>query len=153
MAYIPTTINKKDALVLQTLKQNSQKNIDKALEDTQQLIQALKIYKEALADSQDIATEEADIICKYSTKPTLGSYNLPSILIGSRADYDISAVKDDNKRLEDLKSMTTRANSQADMYLKIVLQNYHDLMAEIKKMELFKSNIEQALSLLQDQGY
>lgn len=152
MAYVPTSINKKDALVLQTLRQNSQTNISKALANAQQLIQALKIYKEALEDSQDLSTEEADIICKYSTKPTLGSYNLPSILIGSREDYDITAVKQDNQRLENLKDLAKRANSQSDTYLKIVLQNYKDLVSEIKKLELFKANIEQALNLLGDQG-
>jgi hypothetical protein len=153
MAYIPTSINKKDAMVLQTLRQNSQKNIDKAIDATATLHQALKTYKEALADSQELSTEEADIICKYATAPTMGSYNLPSILIGDKASYNINDVKADNQRLENLRNESKRAANQADYYLKIALQNYKNLVAEIKQMELFKSNIEQALALLQDQGY
>jgi hypothetical protein len=153
MSYIPQSLNKKDAIVLQTLRKNSQQNIDKAIADGEQLIIALKNYKDSLADAQDLSTEEADIICKYTTKPQLGSYNLPAVLIGNRADYDINAVKEDNARLESIKSLASRANSQADMYLKIVLQNYKDLVNEVKKIELFKANIEQAINMLQDQGF
>ena len=148
--YEPQSINQKDKQILATLRRNSEKNLLRMEEDLGTMLAAVRTYREALADSLDLNVEEADIVCKYATKPTMGSYNLPSVLVGTRANYDMGEIKEDNERLENLKKMSEDARKQSNAYYDILYGAYTDLTSEIKKSKLFSANIEQAINILRD---
>jgi galactokinase len=148
--YEPIAINEKDKQVLNTLRNNAVKNLLRMEEDLQTMSQAVKTYREALTDSMELSIEEADIVCKYSTKPTLGSYSLPAVMVGSRANYDLASIKEDNGRLEELKDLVENARKQVDAYRRILASAFTDLNSEMKKTQLFATNIEQALNILRD---
>jgi hypothetical protein len=141
MDYRPTSITEKDAMIIETLSKNSMANISRAAQDILTINEAIKAYKSALSDSLELSLEETDIIRKYSVAPVLGSYTLPAVIVGSRADYNIDSVKQDNERMQELKGLAEIARSQADMYRKIILQNFRDLASEISKMNVFATNI------------
>jgi hypothetical protein len=146
--YEPVAINVKDKMVLDTLRKNAVINIKRLEDDLTTMTLALKTYRESFDDSLDLSIEEADIVAKYATKPTMGSYTLPAILVGTRADYDINRIKDDNERLESLKDLAKSSRIQTSQYLKILTQAYHDLSNEMKKAAMFAANMEQAIAML-----
>jgi hypothetical protein len=148
MKYEPQTLSDKDKMILKTLAKNSMINIQRVEQDLTTMLEAIKVYKMALEDDIDLETEEADLIHKYAAAPTMGVYNLPAVMVGTRANYDLGTIKEDNTRLEQIKDLAKEAKGQAEAYQKIIVSNFGDLSAGIKKMNMFALNIRQSLTLI-----
>jgi hypothetical protein len=132
--YTTKNIPKKSQNVINMLRQQALQNADAALQELQYLTSAISTYKEALSESLDISLEKADIVYKYKTQPTLGSYNLPAVMASTVASYDMNEIKKDNIRVEELGNEEEEVASQRELYYKMIIGNFNDLTKRVKRI-------------------
>ena len=139
MAYEPTKIPKTSAGVIKNISTSIATSSEATILQLSYLESAIQQYKEAIQRSIDLKLEHADLICKYKNMDTGGVYNLPGVFSQTVAATDLSVIRNDNQRLAVIKEEMERAEDEANLYYKMIVENYKDLVRQFSKIS--KGNV------------
>jgi len=145
--YQMQSIPPKNQKIIGALVQNINRSIAAAEEELGYLKTALENYKEALGDSVNLHNEQADILARYSRKQVAeNSFNLPAMFAPSVAAYDMTSLKKDNARVQELNDIMDESDSQKEIYYTMIMRNAGDFYRNIKKVSKTTLEIEQYLA-------
>jgi len=140
--YEPQNIPKKSATLIKALQQETLLSAEATIQELNYLLTALKQYKTAINESINLNLEKSDLILKYKKAEPGGIYNLPAVLGASSASYDLTAIKQDNERLKNIKEDSERAEDESELYYRMITQNTNDLIRKIKKVSSINSSLK-----------
>jgi hypothetical protein len=145
--YTPKNLTTKDASLLKTIATNAIQNCESSINNINQMLNDLKLYKECLVDSINIEAETADIAIKYGSSPSQQAHTLPGV-VTVPSMYNIEAVRVDNARMEELKETSEKASNQKQMMFSTIQADYREFNAHFKKLMYADNTFDQfALAL------
>jgi hypothetical protein len=147
-SYQTANIDEKNQKVLGSLRKNLEENISQALTQIDALKSSVSLYRDSLKDYCDLAVEKADLIAKYSKADTGGTYNLPGVFATSSASYNLSQMKQDNQRSEEVKNMCDNAENQKELYFKMIIRAQNELQLDLRTIARLGNDIDAYLEQL-----
>ena len=147
MSYNPTNLSQKDSVLLQTIAKNLVTNTDATISALQAMVSNLNMYKEVMIDSINTEAESIDLEMKYQRKIPQQSHTLPGV-ITLPPSYDLESVKKDNVRFEEVKDVRDKVNSQRDLYVKLIQQEYKMFSQALRRMLYNDSTFQAFVSSL-----
>jgi hypothetical protein len=131
--YDPVNLTPKDANLLKTVSKNLCSNTDATISALIAMVSNLKMYKEVIIDCINSEIESIDLETKYSSNPPQQFHSLPGVMT-LPPSYDLASIKNDNARFIEMKELMDKVNSQKDVYIKIIQQEYKMFSQALKRM-------------------
>lgn len=125
--YAVQNIDEKNQKVIEALRTGLKNNIEKCLKEIDSLKSAVSLYRDSITDYVDLSIEKSDIVAKYSKANNSGTYNLPGVFASSAGSYDLDAMRADNQRIEQVKSLYDVAEGQKDTYFKMIVRAQNEM--------------------------
>ena len=100
---------------------------DIILSDLHALESYVKDYKESMKSMTSSALSETDILLKYSKGHDDTAYNLPGVFASTVSNYDLSEMRNDNKRLKDFQDKHEVLDKKRNQIYSMILSTYRDL--------------------------
>lgn len=125
--YAVQNIDQKNQQVIEALRTGLKSSIEKCLKEIDSLKSSVSLYRDAVSDYVDLSIEKSDIVAKYSKANNGGTYNLPGVFASSVGSYDINAMRADNQRIEQVKSLYEVAEGQKDTYFKMIVRAQNEM--------------------------
>jgi hypothetical protein len=148
--YDPKHIPPKSKNVINTIRNETAAASEATIQELQYLLSSIKSYKTAVISAIDLNLEKADLVSKYSHADPGGAYNLPGIMANTTASYNLKDVKEDNDRLNNVKSESEQANDESDLYYKMIVSNFNDLNRRLKKLAVLNTSLQAYLQQLEN---
>lgn len=140
--YEAKNIDAKSSQVINALETALNSNIDKCLKEIDSLKSSVALYKESVGDYVDLSVENSDIVAKYSKANNGGTYNLPGVFASSSGSYDLDAMKADNQRIEQVKSLYNTAKNQRDTYFKMIVRAQNEMRLYLNAIARINNDID-----------
>lgn len=115
-----------------------------------QLKSALQMYKEALDDYIKLSVEKSTLSAKYSNDNAGNPYDLPGVYSSTSGAFDLQQMKIDNQRIEELLPLLDQAESQKDLYFKMIQNAKNSLSKELANIIQNSVNLEAFLTQLDE---
>lgn len=141
-SYEIKNIDPKSAQVINALQTALQDNIDKCIKEIDSLKSSISLYKSSADQYVDLAVENSDIVSKYSKANNAGSYNLPGVFASSSGSYDIDAMRADNQRIEQVKSLYETAANQRSTYFKMIVRAQNEMRLYLNAIARINNDID-----------
>lgn len=132
--YEPVNIDEQNRKVINGFKNTIDATSKKAIEETESLKSSLELYKSTIEDYINLSVEKSDIVAKYSKANNGGVYNLPGVFASSSGAYDISAMKQDNQRIEQVKSLYSSVDTQKKAYVKMIVRAQNEMQLYLRTL-------------------
>lgn len=140
--YAVQNIDEKNQKVIEALRTGLKDNIEKCLKEIDSLKSAVSLYRDSITDYVDLSIEKSDIVAKYSKANNGGTYNLPGVFASSAGAYDIDAMRADNQRIEQVKSLYDVAEGQKDTYFKMIVRAQNEMKLYLTAIARINSDLE-----------
>lgn len=115
-----------------------------------QLKSALQLYNEALEDYLQLSVEKATLSAKYSNDNPGNPYDLPGVYSSTSGAFDLSQMKIDNQRIEEILPLLEQAESQKDLYFKMIQNARNSLSKDLGNIIQSTVNLEAFLTQLDE---
>lgn len=140
--YAVQNIDEKNQKVIESLRTGLKSSIEKCLKEIDSLKSSISLYQEAIADYVDLSIEKSDIVAKYSKASNGGTYNLPGVFASSVGSYDINAMRADNQRIEQVKSLYEVAEGQKDAYFKMIVRAQNEMKIYLTSIARINNDLD-----------
>lgn len=140
--YAVQNIDEKNQKVIEALRTGLKNSIEKCLKEIDSLKTAITFYRDSITDYVDLSIEKSDIVAKYSKANNGGTYNLPGVFASSVGAYDLDAMRADNKRIEQVKSLHSVAEGQKDTYFKMIVRAQNEMKLYLTAIARINNDIE-----------
>lgn len=141
-SYTPQNLNDKNVKVINALEVGLKSNIEKCLSEIDSLKSSVSLYRDSVSEYVDLAVENNDIVAKYSKANNGGSYNLPGVFASSSGSYDLNAMRNDNQRIEQVKSLYETAKNQRDTYFKMIVRAQNEMRLYLNAISRINNDID-----------
>ena len=115
-----------------------------------QLQSALQMYKEALDDYIQLSVEKSTLSAKYSNDNAGNPYDLPGVFSSTMGTFDLGQMKIDNQRIEEILPLLDQAESQKDLYFKMIQNARNSLSKDLANIIQNSVNLEAFLTQLEE---
>lgn len=146
--YEPQSLDEKNVKVINALRLALAANIDDCLKEIDSLKTAVSYFKDAETDYIELSVEKNDIVSKYSKANNGGSYNLPGVFASSMGSYDLDAMRSDNKRSEEVLTLSQTAQNQKDTYFKMMVRAQNKMRLYLNTIAKINTDIDAYLEQL-----
>lgn len=146
--YAVQNIDEKNQKVIEALRTGLKSNIEKCLKEIDSLKSAVSLYRDSITDFVDLSIEKSDIVAKYSKANNGGTYNLPGVFASSMGAYDLNAMRADNQRIEQVKSMYEVAEGQKDTYFKMIVRAQNEMKLYLTAIARINADLDVYLEQL-----
>lgn len=146
--YAVQNIDEKNQKVIEALRTGLKGNIEKCLKEIDSLKSAVSLYRDSITDFVDLSIEKSDIVAKYSKANNAGTYNLPGVFASSMGAYDLNAMRADNQRIEQVKSMYEVAEGQKDTYFKMIVRAQNEMKLYLTAIARINADLDVYLEQL-----
>lgn len=140
--YAVQNIDQKNQQVIEALRTGLKSSIEKCLKEIDSLKSSVSLYRDAVSDYVDLSIEKSDIVAKYSKANNGGTYNLPGVFASSVGSYDINAMRADNQRIEQVKSLYEVAESQKDTYFKMIVRAQNEMKIYLTSIARINNDLD-----------
>lgn len=140
--YAVQNIDQKNQQVIEALRTGLKSSIEKCLKEIDSLKSSVSLYRDAVSDYVDLSIEKSDIVAKYSKANNGGTYNLPGVFASSVGSYDINAMRADNQRIEQVKSLYEVAEGQKDTYFKMIVRAQNEMKIYLTSIARINSDLD-----------
>lgn len=140
--YAVQNIDQKNQQVIEALRTGLKSSIEKCLKEIDSLKSSVSLYRDAVSDYVDLSIEKSDIVAKYSKANNGGTYNLPGVFASSVGSYDINAMRADNQRIEQVKSLYEVAEGQKDTYFKMIVRAQNEMKIYLTSIARINNDLD-----------
>lgn len=140
--YAVQNIDQKNQQVIEALRTGLKSSIEKCLKEIDSLKSSVSLYRDAVSDYVDLSIEKSDIVAKYSKANNGGTYNLPGVFASSVGSYDINAMRADNQRIEQVKSLYEVAENQKDTYFKMIVRAQNEMKIYLTSIARINNDLD-----------
>ena len=140
--YAVQNIDEKNQKVIDALRTGLKDNIEKCLKEIDSLKSAVSLYRDSITDYVDLSIEKSDIVAKYSKANNGSTYNLPGVFASSAGAYDLDAMRADNQRIEQVKSLYDVAEGQKDTYFKMIVRAQNEMKLYLTAIARINNDLE-----------
>lgn len=151
-SYETKNIDPKSAQVINALQTALKDNIEKCIKEIDSLKSSISLYKNSADDYVNLAVENSDIVAKYSKANNSGTYNLPGVFASSSGSYDLDAMKTDNQRIEQVKSLYETATNQRSTYFKMIVRAQNEMRLYLNAIARINNDIDIYLEQLSQEN-
>jgi hypothetical protein len=120
-------LDSEDVDLIEMTQRRIDSTTDIILSDLHALESYVKDYKESMKSMTSSALSETDILLKYSKGHDDTAYNLPGVFASTVSNYDLSEMRNDNKRLKDFQDKHEVLDKKRNQIYSMILSTYRDL--------------------------
>ena len=120
-------LDSEDEDLIEMTQRRVDSTTDIILSDLHALESYVKDYKESMKSMTSSALSETDILLKYSKGHDDTAYNLPGVFASTVSNYDLSEMRNDNKRLKDFQDKHETLDKKRNQIYSMILSTYRDL--------------------------
>lgn len=120
-------LDSEDVDLIEMTQRRIDSTTDIILSDLHALESYVKDYKESMKSMTTSALSETDILLKYSKGHDDTAYNLPGVFASTVSNYDLSEMRNDNKRLKDFQDKHEVLDKKRNQIYSMILSTYRDL--------------------------
>jgi hypothetical protein len=120
-------LDSEDVDLIEMTQRRIDSTTDIILSDLHALESYVKDYKESMKSMTSSALSETDILLKYSKGHDDTAYNLPGVFTSTVSNYDLSEMRNDNKRLKDFQDKHEVLDKKRNQIYSMILSTYRDL--------------------------
>lgn len=135
---------------LKTVRGSISQSIVTSSTVVEQLKSALEMYQGALDDYVNLSIEKSTLSAKYSNDNPGNPYDLPGVFSSTSGAFDLGQMKQDNARIEELLPLLDQAESQKDLYFKMIQNARNSLSKELANIIQNSINLEAFLTQLDE---
>jgi hypothetical protein len=120
-------LDSEDVDLIEMTQRRIDSTTDIILSDLHALESYVKDYKDSMKSMTTSALSETDILLKYSKGHDDTAYNLPGVFASTVSNYDLSEMRNDNKRLKDFQDKHEVLDKKRNQIYSMILSTYRDL--------------------------
>lgn len=120
-------LDSEDVDLIEMTQRRIDSTTDIILSDLHALESYVKDYKDSMKSMTSSALSETDILLKYSKGHDDTAYNLPGVFASTVSNYDLSEMRNDNKRLKDFQDKHEVLDKKRNQIYSMILSTYRDL--------------------------
>lgn len=143
-------IETKNKTILNALQAASAESAQKAETSVQSMSTALKEFANVLKQYIELNVEKSTIVAKYSGEEPGGAYNLPGVFSSSAGSYDLTQMKADNQKLQQVIQQLKEVTATKELYTKIIERSTSELRTQLKVLSKSTQDIEAYLLQLEE---